>query len=449
MTFQLTSWLDKKINIFVLILLITSLSFLLFGLNDYTLPTGDSQQYNAYAQNIALGNGYTMDPVDKVFSAYREPVYPFFVASIYSLFGINNFLAVKIVQLILLAITTFFIFKIFNIFKTGPLAIVVASLVAFMPLYSYQINLIQSEPLIIFLLITSLLLVVDIIKNNKSLKYYIILGIIFSVLTLTKSHFIFLPFIIAVIFYLKKKPLKYVATYILMTITILLSWMTYTYYHTGLFNITGGRQNLHLYTRSIRATLSYRQQVNYFNSWLKDRANGGQYEDKLLEEYGPWFLTEQYGILLNQGKSETELKKESLERIKNNLGHYLFGNIIEMGKMVFIEHLYPPVSPLLTRSVRAVIYLAIYSTFITGVISFLLSKNNKFNILIWMGGVYIFYNLLILSFFDVIPRFNTPYLALYLIVGIAGLANIGLTRLGFKERTPKPASPKGFDQFLR
>lgn len=402
-------------------LLMASLGFILFGFNDYTIPTGDSQQYNAYAQNIALGNGYTMDPVNKVFSAYREPAYPFFVAGIYFLFGINNFLAVKIIQVILLALTAFFTFKILNIFDTGPLAKVTASLVAFMPLYSYQVNLIQSEPLIIFLLTTSLFLVVDILKNNKSLKYYIILSTILSILVLTKAHFIFLPFIIAVIFYLKKKPLKYLVNYLLIIMIILLSWTTYIYYHTGSFNITEGRQNLHLYTRSIRATLSYHQQVSYFNSWLKDRANGGQYEDSLLEEYGPWFLTEQYGALLSQGKSETELRKESLERIKNNLGHYLLGNIIEMGKMVFIEHLYPPVSPLLTRSVRAIIYLVIYSLFISGVIFFLFSKNNKFNILIGVGCVYIFYNLLILSFFDVIPRFNTPYLALYLIVGAAGL----------------------------
>ena len=418
MTFQL---FQKKLNIFILMLSITSLSFLLFGLNDYNIPTGDSQQYSAYAQNIALGNGYTMDPVGKVFSAYREPVYPFFVACIYFVFGINNFLAVKIAQVILLAITAFFTFK---IFAPGRLAIVMGSLVAFMPLYSYQVNLIQSEPLIIFLLITSLLLVVDIIKNNRSFKHYIILGIIFSALALTKAHFIFLPFIISVIFYWKQKPLKYVVTYLLIIITVLLSWMSYTYYNTGLFNITEGRQNLHLYTRSIRATLSYRQQVSYFNSWLKDRANGGEYEDRLLEEYGPWFLTIQYGTLLNQGRPETELRNESIERIKNNLGHYLFGNIIEMGKMVFIEHLYPPVSPLLTRSVRAIIYLAIYLSFIAGVIFSLFSKNNKFNILIWLGSIYIFYNLLILSFFDVIPRFNTPFLALYIIVGIAGLTNL-------------------------
>lgn len=423
MTFQLTSWLRKETNVFILVLLMASLSFVLFGLNDYALPTGDSQQYNAYAQNIALGNGYTMDPVNKIFSAYREPVYPFFVASIYFLFGINNFLAVKIVQVILLALTAFFTFKIINIFDTSPLAKIVASLVAFMPLYSYQVNLIQSEPLIIFLIITSLFVLIDILKNNKSLKSYIILSTIFSILILTKAHFIFLPFIIAIIFYLKKKPLKHSATYILIVITILLSWMTYIYYRTGSFNIAEGRQNLHLYTRSIRATLPYRQQVSYLNSWLKDRAHGGQYEDKFLEEYGPWFLTEQYGALLNQGQSETELREESIDRIKNNLGHYLFGNIIEMGKMVFIEHLYPPVSPFLTRSVRAIIYLAVYSTFIIGVVSFLFSKNNKFDILIWMGAVYIFYNLLILSFFDVIPRFNTPYLGLYLIVGIAGLAN--------------------------
>ena len=424
MAFQLKPMAQRELGIFILLLFLTSTNFLLFGLNHYATPGGDSEQYNLYAKNIALGNGYTTDPINTKFSMYREPGYPIFLSSIYLLFGIENFAAVKIVQVILLTVTAFLIFRIFGLFNYGRLGILSGSIFTFLPLYAYQANLLQSELLTVFLLVSSFLVVLTILRNNENFKNYVLLGVIFSLLALTRAHMLLMPFILAVIFYFRGKPIKNNAIFLMIVVISVLSWMTYVYSNTDIFTITKGRDDLHLYTRSIRATLSYRQQVSYFNSWLRDRAQGGQYEDKLLKEYGPWFLTQQYGILLNHGQSEAKLKKESIGRIKNNLGQYLFGNMIEISKMLFIEHLYPPVSPLLTRSVRAIIYLAIYALFIAGIISFLFSKNNKFSILIGVGSIYIFYNLIVLSFFDVIPRFNTPYLGLYLIVGIAGLTNL-------------------------
>ena len=56
---------DNGLSIFVLMILAASMSFLLFGLNEYTAPSGDSEQYNLYAKNIALGNGYTPDSEGK------------------------------------------------------------------------------------------------------------------------------------------------------------------------------------------------------------------------------------------------------------------------------------------------------------------------------------------------------------------------------------------------
>src|SRR3989338_10238661 len=115
MAFQLKPMAQRELVIFILLLFLTSTNFLLFGLNHYATPSGDSEQYNLYAKNIALGNGYTTDPINTKFSMYREPGYPIFLSSIYLLFGIENFAAVKIVQVILLTVTAFLIFRIFGL----------------------------------------------------------------------------------------------------------------------------------------------------------------------------------------------------------------------------------------------------------------------------------------------------------------------------------------------
>lgn len=419
--FQFKPTAKNNLSILALLLFLASANFLLFGFSNYAAPSGDSEQYNLYAKNIALGNGYTTDSEGKGFSLYREPGYPLFVSSVYSLFGIENFLAVKIAQVILLALTSFLIFNLFQVKSYKKLAIVAGSLVAFFPLYAYQANLIQSELWTTFLLACSLLLVINILKGDENIKHYVLLGVIFSILGLTRAHLLLLPFIFGVIFYCKNKPLKYAVIPPVIVILTVLAWATYAYLNTGFFAITKGRDNLHLYTRSVRAALSYDEQIKYFKSWFKRSALGGK-EDETLEKYEPGPLIKQYGEMVKNGSKEEELRKESIARIKENFGHYLFGSPMEILKMMFVEHLFPPVSPLLTRTVRAVIYFATYLIFISGVLFYIFSKSKQDSLLINIGLIYIAYHWVVLSFFDVIPRFNTPYLWLYLIVGIIGLA---------------------------
>jgi len=418
--FKLKPATKKDFGVFILLFFLASANFLLFGLNEYTIPSGDSEQYNLYAKNIALGNGYTADSEGNGFSLYREPGYSLFVSSIYSLFGVENFLAVKIAQVVLLALISFLIFKLFQIKGYKKLAVAVGSLVAFFPLYAYQANLIQSELWTAFLLACSLLLVISILKDDKNKKYYILLGVVFSILGLTRAHLLLLPFVFGAVSYYKNKPLKYLVIPPAMVVVVALSWATYVYLNTGFFAITKGRDNLHLYTRSERSALSYDEQVKYYKSWFKRSALGGR-EDEILEKYEPGPLIKQYAELIQKGRTEEELKKESIAKIKSNLDRYILGNPLEIIKMMFIEHLFPPVSSLLTRTLRAVIYFATYLIFSGGALLYMFSKKKRPSLLVNVGLIYIIYHWVVLSFFDVIPRFNTPYLWLYLVVGVAGL----------------------------
>ena len=399
------------------------MSFLVFGLNKYAVPSGDSEQYNLYAKNIALGNGYTADSEGKGFSNYREPGYPLFLSLIYKTLGVENFKAVKMAQMVLLAITAFVVFKTFKLYNFTGTGVITGSTFALLPLYAYQVNLLQSELWTIFLLISSFFLILKILEKKENISHYILLGIVFALLGLTRVHTLLMPLIFAGIFYWKNKPLRHIITFIAIVVITVLLWTTYVYSNIGTFAITEGRGELHLYTRSIRATLPYNQQIHYFVSWIKQSALNGV-SNEILEKYDARALTIQYGELVNEGITEDELREESIARIKQNLGRYLFGNPMEIAKMMFVEHLFPPVSPLLNRTVRVMIYLVIYLIFIMGIVSsFMFPKNKQFHTLINVGLIYIAYHWVVLSFFDVIPRFNTPYLGLYLTIGIAGIVN--------------------------
>ncbi len=114
-----------KINKIVIIFLLVFLAlanFILFGYNSAP-PDGDAVDYITYGRNLALGNGYSID--GKTFSTLREPAYSFFLFFIFKLFGIENLIAVKIFQAILLALTAFFVYLSFELYgrkKAGLIA---------------------------------------------------------------------------------------------------------------------------------------------------------------------------------------------------------------------------------------------------------------------------------------------------------------------------------------
>ncbi|MEK6917155.1 MAG: hypothetical protein AABW92_05420, partial [Nanoarchaeota archaeon] len=65
------------------------------------LPLSDAANYDQIAVNIVSGHGFS-EVIDgqKVPTMRRTPIYPLFLAGIYSIFG-HNYIAVKIIQAIL------------------------------------------------------------------------------------------------------------------------------------------------------------------------------------------------------------------------------------------------------------------------------------------------------------------------------------------------------------
>lgn len=418
----------NKIIIFLILLALTGSNFVIFGFNPVHVM-GDAGQYIQIAEGFADKSLYSSQE-KSAFLLYREPGYPIFILAVFFVFGFGNLMPVVISQVILLALTAFLVYKILELLNYKKVGFWGAVSIAVLPPYIYYANLLLSEMFSTFLIVGSFYLTLTIALGRKGRGYYILLGLVLALLGLTRAHMLIFPILILFLFFRLKRARKDILVCGIVFMTIIIGWIGYMHIRTGELAITKGRQELHLYIRSVRSDLSYKDQIYYLLSWMKRSASGGS-EDELVSKYDPGALIRQYSDLVGRGHSPEELKKQNISNIWDNRGQYILGNGVELIKLMFVEHLYPPVSSFYGRLVRLSMYGVIYGLFILGTLEFWrkrasiglgVKKAEPVGIFVIVAGAYILYHWLILQFFDLIPRYNTPYLAIYLIVGLAGLA---------------------------
>src|SRR3989338_7613397 len=412
---------NSKMALFLILLLLATLNSILFGLNQTPL-TGDAESYNAYAINLTLGNGYALYDSTR-FDTYREPGYPFLLFLIYAIFGIQNFFFVKITQIFLLTGIAFLVYLTFSQCSYKNTGIMAAILTSAIPYYGYNTNILMSELLFSFFLTLSMYLLVKIIIKDRKMITYAVLGLFLALAVLTRSIFLFFPFFIGIVMFLTGKNVRKIICLLAVFILLITGWASYVHKNTGRFTITEGRLINHIYTRAARTTLSHKDQIYYLYSWLKRSALGGK-ENEILEKYEQKPLLRVIDQRFKNGESPDDIEKESIKIILNNFDNYLVGNVVEWIKLLFIEHIYPPVPSLLSRTVRAVFYFVLYGLFIIGSARSLALEKQIPRIILSASYLYLIYGWLAISSIDAYPRFNTPFLHFYLTIGIAGLADL-------------------------
>ncbi len=413
--------MKNSVVIFLLLAFLAFGNFILFGFSSMA-PDGDAVGYIAYGENLALGKGYSID--GETFDVVREPAYPFFLFFIFKIFGIGNLTAVKIFQAILLALIAFFVYLSFKLYGREKTGLITALAIAVIPAYGHYANLLYSETFFAFLLSLSFYLTLRLIKREENALFYGITGAVFALAALTRLFIIFLPLLLGLgLLFVMRKNLRNIVVFYLTFLLLIGSWVGYVHYKTGIFTVTQGRLEYHLYARAVRSTLSYRESLYYMYSWLRRSALGGE-DNEFTGKYDMHPLNREYEKILAQpGYSPSRVRTESIAVILNNPGHYLFGNAIEWVKLVWIEHLYPPVSPLLGRFVRLAFYTLLYGIFLFGSIHFLRNRRQKLVPVFWLAAVFLLYNWAVISSLDALPRFNMPYIFLYAVIGVAGLAS--------------------------
>lgn len=218
-----------KINI----LLIVFLCLIIAGLCLKFLPSfpvvSDSQVYDTLALNLVQGEGFTLNNEQ----SGEAPVYPFFLAGIYRLFG-HNYQIVKFIQFLLLAGMGIIVYlitrKILNL--SHALSFLSSLTLIFWPYFIFYPTLIVTETLFIFLLLLSVYLFLR-FQKGPSLKNALVLGGMLGISALVRPMALFLPFWIA--FFLLRTHFSKLLIVLMLFITILAPWAMRNYVYTHQF----------------------------------------------------------------------------------------------------------------------------------------------------------------------------------------------------------------------
>lgn len=416
----ITGW-ARQLWIYIAMTAVSITNFFLFGLSHYR-TWEDASQYNTYASNLVLGNGYSIDGT--TFNAFREPGFPFFLSFIYKIFGNENLLAACFIQALLLGVLGFLIYKVFERYGFSRYGIGAGFFISALPFYGFYANEILSEFLFAFFVGIVFFLCARIFhaRGEAQWFWFALLGAASGYTALIRFQFVFfLPFIV-ICFLLFVRPLpknllrNSIIAFLLFA-SMLLPWAFYVQTKTGKFAVTEGRQGGMIYIRAVRAELSYSELTRYVYEWVRRSVTGGE-GTVFLYTYEFKNLYNQYGARAVDATSTKEVLNENIRTIVSNPGHFLYGSLIEVIKLSYIEHDY---TNSMNRYFRAGVYALMYAFFLFGLWQ-LIRRRGQLRELGVLALLTLGYNFLVLTLLDTIPRYNTPYLFCYIVVGFVGLA---------------------------
>ncbi|MCW5959941.1 MAG: glycosyltransferase family 39 protein [Pyrinomonadaceae bacterium] len=167
----------------------------------------DSTGYDAIAQSLVSGGGFAIDGEP---TAFRTPVYPMFLAAVYSLFG-RNFIVLGVIQSILGAAVCYFTYKTAILIFGRASAVAAAVFVALSPdLIIWTSGYVLTEPVYIFLLSAAVYAAVKLIEaesielsDKKNIGLAALTGLLFSLTALTRPAFLYFAIIAFVFLALK------------------------------------------------------------------------------------------------------------------------------------------------------------------------------------------------------------------------------------------------------
>jgi 4-amino-4-deoxy-L-arabinose transferase-like glycosyltransferase len=410
----------KQIAILLVCIAAAMLSFFIVG--NHPRTTDDASGYIALGTNIVEHGTYSMNGKD--FSLAREPGYPLFLSLVFRVFGNGNLLAVSFVQCALLGIIGYVIYRLFRMFDES-VAILAGAGVAGFPSYGYYMREIMTEAIFAVLLAFIFYLVIKLVRLRGVAPWYwhALLGFLCGYEALIRTQFLFfLPFGLVLFgLYLRRDFFRIwpkVGIAVLAFMLVVSSWIAYVHTNTGKFSMTEGRQGWALFIRADRASLSYSEINRYAFEWIRRSISGGRSSD-FLEKHEYHYLQALHDAQATTPQAYAQIYRQSIATIINNPGHYLYGNIIEMMKLGYIEHDYTDSQH---RLFRPIMYTATYVFCLFGLYQLFRSRNNgAIKTIAGVAIAFLVYNYLVLSAFDTIPRYNTPYLMFYLIIGFVGV----------------------------
>ena len=157
----------------------------------FSVLMGDSRGYDAWARQIASGDWIGRD----VF--YQAPLYPYFLGTIYAVFG-HDLLAVRLIQaLIGSAACVALCFAVTRLVSTRA-GLIAGLMLALYPPAIFFDGLIQKSVLDVFLVCVVVAVTAQIITSGDSRRRWVALGVAIGALALTRENALVLAAVLAI-----------------------------------------------------------------------------------------------------------------------------------------------------------------------------------------------------------------------------------------------------------
>ncbi len=226
--------LEKKVIFVIVVALFARVLFALYMGN--RSPVLDGTGYDKLAYNIWQHGEYSTEL--GVPSIRRSPVYPFFLAGIYAIFG-HNYFIVRLMQSLIGALTCLLVYFIGKRTVNKEVGLIAAAISAVYPFFIYYTGYLLVETLYTFLIAAVIYQLIICVKNY-SIKNQIISGVLMGLMILCKpTAFGFLPFCVISLLILwdMKKAQTYLRILVVMSslFIVTIPWGLRNHKHFGKF----------------------------------------------------------------------------------------------------------------------------------------------------------------------------------------------------------------------
>jgi 4-amino-4-deoxy-L-arabinose transferase-like glycosyltransferase len=367
-------------------------------------------------------------------SIFRTPVYPFFIATIYSIFG-KLPQAVLIFQYLLDSLTVIFVILIFLRISGNTRYSYSAGLIyAINPFAIFYSNMMLSEILFTFLCSIAIYFFILSLRSFKK-RYFIVSAIFLALGTLCRPISLYLPLIIAPFTLLRKFPLRKKLLHLLLFIMVffisIVPWFLRNYQNYGRWTLsTVSDINIFYYEAPAiqmvndNPLLIFRVGDGFNKSFEIFQKN---FCDKIKIKHN-WNDKDPFSITNDFLKTDI-LRKEGLIVIKENFLRFLLVHFNGLARTLF--PFYPNFEKLFGYDLKAikiisfVIDVTIIGLFLFGIFSLLWDKSK-----IAPDRTIIVFMMIVIFYFSFLPglagysRFRIPVLPYITILATFGLWRI-------------------------
>jgi len=265
--------------------------FLWYQSSDWTTSWSDQDGYRRLGQVLATTGKFTRFPESPTFvpEVLRTPAYPFFVAAIYTLFGVHQ-TAVAIAQIGLIVIVCLLVYAMAHRLVPEPVAWLAALATALFPPIPYFAALTMTEVWTTFWFTIAMWLVILAIDEPTPGRF-LLLGIACAIATLSRPVFVLFPFALTAVAVVvlpfvavrPRPPLWHWAAMLAAFAIAMLPWFTYNYVTLGAFTLSpAGGIGRGMWEGSWQATWSGRLQ-NELTHLADDVEDRGELDRRVAE----------------------------------------------------------------------------------------------------------------------------------------------------------------------